>query len=251
MTAKKFMQFALVFMGVVALALISAVVTMKVVTWGKTVPVPNVTGRDLTTAITELNKYGLEIKVERQEHHPTVPAGFIINQEPQAGQSVKAGRNISVVVSLGSEEVNVPALAGESFRLAQVMLKQAGLTLGEVARVYSQVKREYVLTQNPPGQAVIQKGASVDLLVSNGPRPVKYVTPDLSGMTLAQVGDAVKTLALKVSASGSGVVLSQEPRAGYPAAEGTGLKLRLGRVTAPAPAPTSVPAPAKNDKGRT
>lgn len=243
MTARKFMQIALVFMGIVALALFSAVVTMKVVTWGKTVPVPSVIGRDLTTAITELKDSGLEIKVERQEHHPTVPAGSIINQEPKAGQSVKAGRNISVVVSLGSEEVNVPALTGEGFRMAQIELKQAGLTLGEVARVYSQAQRESVLIQDPPGQAVIQKGASVDLLVSNGPRPVRYITPDLAGMTLAQVGEAVKALALKVSASGSGVVVSQEPRAGFPATAGTGLRLTLGRAASP--------APAKNDKGRT
>jgi beta-lactam-binding protein with PASTA domain len=239
--ARKFMQVALVFMGIALLALLSAVVTMKAITWGKTVPVPNVIGRDLTTAITELKASGLEIKVERQEHHPTVPAGSIISQDPQAAQSVKAGRNISVVVSLGSEEVNVPALAGEGFRGAQIMLKQAGLTLGEVARVYSSAQREAVLVQDPPGQAVIQKGASVDLLVSNGPRPAKYITPDLSGMTLAQVGEAVKTAAVKVAASGTGVVVSQEPRAGFPATAGTELRLTLGRAA----------APAKNDKGRT
>lgn len=240
-TAKKFIQVALVFMGIVALALLSAVVTMKAITWGKTVPVPYVIGRDLTTAIGELNNAGLDIKVERQEHHPTVPAGSIISQEPGPGQAVKAGRNISVVVSLGSEEVTVPALTGDIFRRAQVMLKQAGLTLGEVASVYSRSPREAVLIQDPPAQTVTQKGASVDLLVSQGPRPAMYMMPDLAGMTLAQAGEALKTLAVRVLASGSGVVSSQEPRAGFPATAGGEVRLTLGR-TAPA---------ARNEKGRT
>lgn len=241
---KKFLQIAALMMGMLALVLISAIITMKVVTWGRTVDVPNLSGQEVTTAIGELRKSGLDIKIERQEHHPLVPEGHIISQQPQAGSSVKRGRDVQVVVSLGSQEVVVPEITGQVFRKVQVDLKQAGLVLGEVARANTPLPREQVVVQYPDPRTVLQKGATVDLLVSDGPGPVRYVTPDLTGMTATQAGQTITDLYVTLAPSGTGKqVISQDPKPGYPVLAGAQITVTLGTKAAPAPAPTTSPAP--------
>ena len=249
---KKFLQIAALMMGMLALALISAIITMKVVTWGRTVEVPNLSGQEVTSAIGELRKSGLDIRIERQEHHPTVPEGHIISQQPQAGSSVKRGRDVQVVVSLGSQEVVVPDITGQVFRKVQVDLKQAGLVLGDVARANTPQPREQVVVQYPNARSVLQKGATVDLLVSDGPEPAKYVTPDLTGMTVSQAGQAAKEFSVSLVPSGTGKqVVSQDPKPGYPVLAGAQINVTLGVKAAPAPTPApapktdKVPAPAK------
>jgi len=244
---KKFLQIAAVMMGMLALVLISAIITMKVVTWGRTVEVPNLSGQEVTSAISELKKSGLEIKIERQEYHPTVPEGHIISQQPQAGSSVKRGRDVQVVVSLGSQEVVVPEITGQVFRKVQVDLKQAGLVLGDVARANTPLPREQVVVQYPNARSVLQKGATVDLLVSDGPGPIKYVTPDLTGMTAAQAGQAIKELYVTLAPSGTGKqVISQDPKPGYPVLAGSQISVTLGTKASPAPSPKASPSPKPN-----
>jgi eukaryotic-like serine/threonine-protein kinase len=63
-------------------------------------PVVNRTEAD---AIARLEDQGLEPRIER-EHHPTVAEGFVISQDPGAGDQVGPGTVVTIVVSLGPEE---------------------------------------------------------------------------------------------------------------------------------------------------
>lgn len=236
---KKAAQAAAVFLAFLALVFVSALVTMKVVTSGRTVVVPDVSGEELAAAINTLKEDGLEIKVDREEFHPTAPEGTVVSQTPLPGSTVKKGRNISVVVSLGRQEITVPDLYGETFRRAQIILKQAGLTLGEVARASSPEPRETVAAQDPAAQRVVQRGGALDLLVSTGPAPEKYIAPDLTGKTLPEAEAVARSLAVGLMPSGrTGVVVSQEPPAGYPLLAGEVVKVALGTgAQAPAAQP--------------
>jgi len=230
----------------------AAIVTMKALTWGRTVVVPDESGKELASAIIELKGYGLEIKVDRQEHHPSVPSGFVIEQSPLPGSTVKKGRSVSVVVSLGSEEVGVPILTGDIQRRAQPLLKQAGLTMGDTVRAYSDAPIDSVIAQYPAAQAVVQKGVQVDLLISGGPVLAKYITPDLRGRTLPEAEAKLRPMGITVSApataqAGAGgagrEVVSQEPKAGYAIMSGDVIKVALG--AAPQTQPSAQPAGAK------
>ncbi len=242
---KKFFQImlaALVFFG---LAMVSAFITMKAVTWSRTVAVPDVRDMSLPVAINLIRNAGLNIKVEREEHHPTVPQNYIVGQNPAPGERVKSGRDVMVVVSLGSQEVTVPQVTGEVFRLAQVTLRQAGLNLGETARVSSPSPVDSVILQSPTQGTVVQKDSAVDMLVSGGREAVRYVTPDLRGMTLPQAGDAVRPMGGKVLYSGKGAVIAyQQPKAGFRLPANGQIIVALG-----APRPGKVPAPQKPTPG--
>jgi beta-lactam-binding protein with PASTA domain len=162
-----------------------------------------------------------------------------------------------VVVSLGSQEVVVPEITGQVFRKVQVDLKQAGLVLGEVARANTPLPREQVIVQYPNPRTVLQKGATVDLLVSDGPVPVRYVTPDFTGMTIPQAGHAAKEMSITLAPSGTGKhIIFQDPKPGYPVLAGAQIKVTLGVKAAPAPAPAPAPetetepAPVKPEEGK-
>ena len=63
------------------------------------VMVPGIVGLPWTTAQNQL--VGLNAQVDTA-HHPTVPAGYVISTNPDAGATVEAGSNVTVVVSLGA-----------------------------------------------------------------------------------------------------------------------------------------------------
>jgi len=236
---RKIFKFSALMLAFALLAFVSAIVTMKAVTYGRTVVVPDVSGAQLSYAINAFRQDGLDIKVDREEYHPSVPAGAIITQNPLPGSTVKRGRNVSVVVSLGSVEVPAPVLTGELFRRAQTLLKQLGLTLGEVSRVASDAGKEIVVAQQPYGQTVLQKGAKVDLLVSDGPRPATFVTPDLVGKTQSEATEILKPLSVAVNPTGKGgLIATQDPKPGYPVVAGAGVNVTFGAAK-----PAATPAP--------
>ncbi len=248
-TVKKFFQMLLIVLVFLGLAMASAVITMNAFTWGHTITVPDVRGKELTAAINQIRNSGLDIKVERQEHHPTVPENYIIGQSPAPGERVKGGRNVMVVVSLGSEEVAVPPVTDKVFRLAQVTLKSAGLELGEVARVNSPSPAETVILQSPAQGTVLQKGSEVDILVSAGGKGTRYVTPDLKGMTLPQAGDAVRPMGGKILYSGrGGVIATQGPKAGYQLPANGQVIVALGEPAPPKQDISPFPQQAKKNK---
>jgi eukaryotic-like serine/threonine-protein kinase len=212
-----------------AVLIASAVITMKAITWGGSVDVPDISGKDLSQAINLLKDAGLEIRVEREEHHPAVPNGSIISQSPGAGQSVKKGRTVAVVVSLGSEEVTVPDFTGEVLRRVLLEMRQSGLSLGEVVKVDSDEPVESVIMQDPPPQSVMQKGAKVDVLVSQGPRPQVFVMPELTGKTQAEADAVLKKVQSATSPAGTGKsITAQQIPAGYPVQAGTRVGVTLG-----------------------
>jgi eukaryotic-like serine/threonine-protein kinase len=248
-TVKKFFQVLLIVLVFFALVMVSAAITMKAFTSGHTITVPDVRGKELTAAINQIRNSGLDIKVEREEHHPTVPQNYIIGQNPAPGERVKTGRNVMVVVSLGSEEVATPPVTDKVFRLAQVTLKEAGLELGEVAHVNSQSPAEMVILQSPAQGTVLQKGSEVDMLVSEGGKGTRYVTPDLTGMTLPQAGDLVRPLGGKILYSGRGnVVATQGPKAGYQLPANGQIIVALGEPLPPKPVIPPVPPHVKKSK---
>ena len=57
---------------------------------------------------------------------------------------------------------------------------------------------EYVMAQVPPAGAMVTRGAGVDILVSLGSQPVKYIMPDLSGLTLDQAVFTIEKAHLSV-----------------------------------------------------
>jgi len=189
---------------------------------GAEVHVPDVVGQSETEAERVLAAEDLKLSKISEQWSPDIPRGFVISQDPAAGGSVKRGRRISVIVSLGAQGTSVPVLDGVTARQAQLMLEGAGLRAGRLARVYTdEVGKDLVVSSDPPGETLVEQGTVVNLLVSSGPRPQTYLLPDLTGKDLDQVARSLREggFLVVVREGGpkekSGVVSAQSPPPGH------------------------------------
>lgn len=135
------------------------------------VPMPDLLGKSLVEAEEELDSLGLSYRVVREEYNDTVPKDHIISQEPPAERSVKQGREIELVLSLGPDLAEVPYLIGSTQLEARLMLSDVGLNM-DVTREYSdEIAPDYVIRQDPGKGFQLPRGEEVRVVVSDGKKP--------------------------------------------------------------------------------
>lgn len=154
----------------------------------KEIIAPDLKGQHLRQAITTLAPLGLGLIRENEEFSAEVPAGTVLKQFPLAGTLVREGKILRIVTSQGSEKIAVPEFIGLTFRKAEIEIRAAQLTLGEVTEIYS-LKRPKgtVMDQDPKPLAITEKGELINILVSLGEPPTeKLIIPDFIGKDLHQ-----------------------------------------------------------------
>ena len=105
------------------------------------VGVPNVVGIERDLAVAQIEDAELEAAVEEQPS-TEVEQGIVIEQQPPAGSRIAKGDTVTIVVSTGPREVEVPALAGRTYGEAAAILEELGL----------EPRRVDVFSQRPVGQ---------------------------------------------------------------------------------------------------
>jgi beta-lactam-binding protein with PASTA domain len=218
-----------VFLALIVVGVISAFAVIALLLRQEEVRVPDLTGQDIVTVIEVIGQQGLQLKVDRREPNQTVPRDAVISQIPPPGTGIKKGRAVRVVVSQGPSEMLAPSLVGEQYRKAEIILRQGGLLVLDIARVWSDsIERDVVISQDPPAGTPIEKGGMVSLLVSLGKKGRMYVTPKLLGKKAEDAVRLVDRMGLqhrvisRTSATGSQgsdrIVVNQKPNPGYPVA---------------------------------
>ena len=139
-----------------------------------------------------------------------MPVNHIIAQDPPENRRVRTGRSVFVVVSLGLEYVSVPDIIGLSLNEARNRLVQAGLTTGTVREEeHPDSPPGTVLRQTPAGGSRLEKGAAVDLVVTQTRQQEDVEVPNLRGLTLDEAGSRLAELGLQI-----GKTYAEEPTAG-------------------------------------
>ncbi len=130
---------------------------------------PDLVGLPQDAAKTALENMGLIMVVGEEESHPTWPAFTIIRQSVPAGDFIRAGSRINVVLSRGPAVLELPDVKGMRFEEAQQLL----LSMDLVPQKYEDWSAEtpgQVIEQNPPAGAVVESRTLITLIVSNGAR---------------------------------------------------------------------------------
>lgn len=148
--------------------------------------VPDVTGKQVEIAKKTLQDKKLDVSIKEIESSE-VPIGEVISQTPSGGAVVKAHRTIHLTVSKGDSgaEVLMPNLTGLSLEDAEKMIKEIGLTVGDVTYKESDTyENGKVMEQSPKSPKKVAKGTKVNLVVSKKTSPETKPLPDTTGMTL-------------------------------------------------------------------
>lgn len=131
------------------------------------VDVPGVTGLTYDEARPLMRAVGLSLTVEAEVFDPDVPEGAIVRQSPDAGRTVRQGREISIVLSRGPDMGQVPDVTGLPLRDARISLLQAGYTLAdEIEQHDTDAPVNEVVRQEPLPGTQLEKRSSVTLWVS-------------------------------------------------------------------------------------
>jgi beta-lactam-binding protein with PASTA domain len=226
----------LIFGGLILTYVLFAAAAMRVALKTRDVGVPALTGKSVNDATALLAEAGLNLKVEEGlRADPKVPAGQILAQDPQAGASTRRERSVKVWVSSGPRATIVPPLLGESERTAQLRLQQDGLELTGISEIRSaEYPSDAVIAQTPPPNS---NAPRVALLVNRAERGATYVMPDLIGVNGDRAADLLRARAFRVAVVGdhpypgvpAGIVLRQNPQAGFQIAPGEPISLEVSR----------------------
>ncbi len=182
----------LLFTVLAAVALISAITSIRLSIRGHQEATPNIVGMPLEKAQQLAGGLDLEVVAADKLFSTQYLANEIVSQQPPAGTRVKVGQQIHVIVSLGPPQVTVPNLVGSTVRAAQIRAIQRGLSVGSVAAVHAAgTEADQVLAQDPPPLTKDVHSPAVNFLVSLGEPTPAYVCPSFLGQLLP---DASRTL---------------------------------------------------------
>lgn len=195
------------------------------------VVVPDVTGKQMTLArqILEDKKLRVEIK---EEFSADVPAGAVISQDPVAGSTVKEERKVTITVSKGGEDVEMPDITGLKKGDAESKLLKLGLKIGTVYEKNSDEDPGTIIAQDTKAGTKLSKGRSVDITVSKGKKETKATVPDVTNLAVDSARSKITASGFKVTVKtestngqAAGTVISQSPAGGSEADEGATVTL--------------------------
>lgn len=187
-----------------AVALGSAIFTMRRAIHGDEVAVPQLAGMGLAEAENKTAALGLGLDVENRYYSAIVPAGRVIAQLPMAGSVVRREWQVRVTESLGPQKVAIPDVTGEPMRAAAIAIERVGLEMGSVVHLPGTgTVPDVVIAQSPPATATGADSPRVSLLVSapETPTDAAYVMPDLTGMPYSVASAMVERAGLKLGAA--------------------------------------------------
>ncbi len=163
-----------------------------------TVDVPNVVGKQLSVATRLLEERHLRVS-SSEVTNSDVPAGQVISQSPEPGESVKERRVVHLVVSKGAGDITIPNLQGMSFDQAREKLKALGLSIGKISYESDSSKEDgVVISQGLQAGGKASKGATVDITI-NQTKSTTVEIPNVVGMTIKEAKEALGNLGLSIS----------------------------------------------------
>ena len=234
-----------VWVGIAALILIvagSALFLGRVLFGNSTaeqVTVPALVGKTVTVAEQSLAAQGLKLG----EQTPTAsdqPKGTVLTQNPAAGSQLAKGQSVSVTVSAGRAQVQVPTLTGlASSDDARVALAEVQLVLGTVTQKDSGEPEGMVLSQSPSSGTTVNAGSKVNITVSNGMVSVPNVVNQSEAQaqaTLQNAGFNVQVVDQQ-SSQPAGTVLAQSPLANSKAKKSSTITITVASSASVSAAP--------------
>jgi beta-lactam-binding protein with PASTA domain/tRNA A-37 threonylcarbamoyl transferase component Bud32 len=209
------------------------------------VRVPDVVGQTEEAAIQELERAGLDVRTETRFSDQEA-RGRVFDQRPEAGRRLEEGATVTIFVSRGVQQVEVPDLFGLSQSEAEARIAAAALQVGEVGSDFSDEPEGTVIAQSPEPGARVDEGSAVSFTLSAGPATVSV--PDVLCEDKASARSEIQGAGLEYQEGSktfsdecdgaSGVVIEQNPSPGTNVEPGTTVTVTISRGSEPSPIPT-------------
>ena len=214
---------------------------------GRSVAVPDLTGKPVLDAVRIAHDVGLKVEEQtgRARNDDRVGKDLILSQDPEPGSLAKPSQIVRVVLSLGARQLRVPDLTGLPPRAAALRLAQESLQLGAVSWYRDPVTRVGIAAQDPEPEAPAGRNGTVDVLTNRGAGETRYVMPDLVGQDAEQMRTVLASRGFRVGSAryeayegiAANTILKQLPSPGAPISSRDVVSLTVSRPNEPASQP--------------
>jgi serine/threonine-protein kinase len=223
--------------AVAVLAVLTVVVTLAInMTGGSTrdVAVPDVKGKVSADAIAELQNRGFRTRTQ-QKPDSTVPPDHVIGTDPAANSSVAAGDEITLNVSTGPEQREIPDVRNLSYDDAVEKLRDAGFENFRPSSSPSTPEmKDKVLGTNPPVNQTSAITNEITIVLGAGPET--RAVPDVKGQAqdsavqILTASGFTKTVPVQVDSTlPVGQLIGTNPPAGETVPVDTVIQLQVSR----------------------
>ncbi|WP_408899670.1 Stk1 family PASTA domain-containing Ser/Thr kinase [Nocardioides sp. R1-1] len=147
------------------------------------VRVPNVIRMSEDDARNAIGDAGFEVGTVTVRNDDTIPAGLVVEQDPEGDDFVPPDSKVNLVVSLGPGQFPLPSVLEQKRRAAIQSLVAAGIAQRNISERECDTDDDKgtVVEQNPPANTQVDRDATVELCISDGPETV----PSVVGMKQA------------------------------------------------------------------
>lgn len=252
----KAIKIASIVAGVFAFLLIFIFFIFPAIIGGKTIKVPDVKDMSISQATSYLEEQGFKVaSKQKKEFSEKIAKNKVIQTDPDKNAKVKKGSKITLIVSKGSNKIELENYVGKNAEAIQKSLEAKGIIVSiESKRVddLAAYKEGIVMEQSPKAGEKLSKNDILTLYV-----PEFYVVyPDFvtDKWTEADAKEFCSKHNINVSfayeetsAAKEGIVIQQNRTPGVQVFEGATLQLTISRApkvtVTPSPTPTSTPKP--------
>ena len=136
---------------------------------GSKVIVPSLAGLTVKEATSELADLGLDLKVEREEFSEDIPENRVIKSSPAGGGRISPDGTVEVTISKGKERYIVPTLQGLKIEIAEGLISDNNLVVGEIIEEFSsEFPKGFIMRSSPAAGERIKRDSQVTLYLSKG-----------------------------------------------------------------------------------
>ena len=223
--------------GVAILAVLAVVVTFAINMIGHKPhdqQVPDVRGQAQADAVATLQNRGFKTRTQQKPDSSVAP-DHVIGTEPGANTAVSAGDQITINISTGPEQREIPDVANLSPADALAKLQAAGFQkLLQAPSPSLPQQKDRVIATNPPANSTSAITNTVTIIVGTGPGLVPI--PDTTGQAANVAKDNLTTVGFTTiltapidSPRPAGEVIATDPPAGTPVAKDTPITLKVSQ----------------------
>jgi serine/threonine-protein kinase len=240
--------------GAYAALIIVLLLVLALLGWGawallggenNSVTVPSVVGEKLKTAQATLDDAGFNVEVDPQTSEK--PKNEVLTQDPAGNSEAPSGSTVTLVVSAGPEQVQVPPLKGLTESAAIDAIEGANLNYAGSNDVPSDQPAGIVVASNPDQGQTVDAGSNVTIDVSNGEAQVPNVVGDSEATataTLENAGFTATPIYEETDSAAPGTVIKQS-ETGF-ARLGTTVLITVAKAPA-TPSPSTTPSASPSD----
>lgn len=184
---------------------------------GKRVSIPAVAGQSAEDGKKKLTDAGFVVE-SKEAYSDDVKKGLVISTTP-SNKRLRIGSTVTMTVSLGIEQVEVPAVV--SLPREEALAKVEGARLRpKVTESYSDdVEKNLVISQSLEGGSIVNHDSDIEIVISLGREPVEL--PALANMSRDEAVKALEAVGLQAAITEefsdtvpAGKVMAQNPSEG-------------------------------------